>query len=440
MRCFTFSLLVAAWSVGCGDSTDGSTASPDLSMADTDGGVFVDGGPLDGGGQPEDGGSPPDADGGECDSPNACGGCAALTAEPGSACGDCGDGAWECSASGGIVCEGASISCIGMAGAPCSSDADCGANLCSASGYCAPAGWSYAPAGSFTMGAPLDEPGFHTQRENGQHQVILTRGFVVKQTEVTQGEWEALMGPTDFFFDECGADCPAELVNWWEMLEYLNALSARDGFEQCFELVDCEGGPIGGGCAPGLDHCNAYNCSLDALGVMDLDCTGYRLPTEAEWEYFARAGTMTGHINGYDSFRADGFYESIEDWAWHGYNSNVSYAGGLDCTDRFPQLPAPVTCGTHPVGQKLPNPWGLYDIIGNVFERTWDIAGTYPEPGTTVTDPTGPLDGNNNRRIRGGDYQSLGQYLRLAYRTGPLPFSRYYDIGLRPVRTIPTTP
>ena len=174
-----------------------------------------------------------------------------------------------------------------------------------------------------------------------EHSVTITRVFCMKATEVTQGEWQSVMGNNPSYFKDCGANCPVEQVNWDDAAGYANALSRREGLPECYAGSTFSG----------------------------LTCAGYRLPTEAEWEYTASAGN-TGPT-----------YGDRESVAWYNLNS-----GGA----------------THPVGQKQPNAWGLYDMLGNVGEWTGDWYDTYP---ATVTDPTGPTT-SYARVVRGGSWMS----------------------------------
>jgi len=224
----------------------------------------------------------------------------------------------------------------------------------------------------------------------------------MKETEVTQGEWQPRMGNNPSHFASCGATCPVEQVSWWDALAYVNALSAAQGLASCYALTGCTG-------TPGIA---GYGCA--GVTFAGLGCSGYRLPTEAEWEYAARAGTTSGTYNGTSTL--------------------------TDCTAPNPvEDPIAWFCGNasntaHPVKGKTANAWGLYDILGNVWEWTWDWYGTYPS--TSVTDPAGAVSGTT-RVVRGGTWNDSALNARAAKRGWSDPGYRGSAIGLRPVRSVP---
>jgi formylglycine-generating enzyme required for sulfatase activity len=220
------------------------------------------------------------------------------------------------------------------------------------------------------MGSPANESG--RQSDEVQHQVTITRDFWLKESEVTQGEWRSLMGSNPSAFSTCGDGCPVELVSWFDAVDYVNALSRSEGLPEC------------------------YGTNRTFVG---LSCRGFRLPTEAEWEYAARAGT-TGER-----------YGPLDAIAWHSGNS-----GGR----------------TQPVRGKQANAWGLYDMIGNVWEWTHDWYDAY---GGAATDPLGP--GTGSRRVlRGGGWGFDAALCRAAVRDNGGPGYRRGLLGFRPARSV----
>ena len=230
------------------------------------------------------------------------------------------------------------------------------------------AGYVSILPGTFSMGTFEMES---VETDETQHTVTITRAFCMKATEVTQGEWQAEMGDNPSSFQGCGPNCPVEQVNWDDAVLYANALSRREGLAECYV-----GSTFAG-----------------------LTCTGYRLPTEAEWEYAARAGTTGGS------------YGELDAVGWYNVNSGGS---------------------THAVGGKTANSFGLYDMLGNVWEWTGDWYGTYPG---TLTDPTGPTTGSY-RVVRGGSWITTAPGARAAYRYyGFTADIRYNALGFRLVKT-----
>ena len=222
------------------------------------------------------------------------------------------------------------------------------------------------------MGSPFREE-FRGDDE-AQHRVTLTRDFYMMVFDVTQDEYRALMGASPSKFEDCG-ECPVEMVSWFDAIAYANKKSVQDGLTKCY---------------------SGSNESIE----WDQNCTGYRLPTEAEWEYAARGG--------YDdeTFAGSNWVDAV---GWHEGNSNGR-----------PQ----------PVGQKSPNGYGLYDMSGNVWNWVWD---RYSESLSDSRDPTGPASGATRVR-RGGSWFSKAEDLRTANRYSSPPKKAASNLGFRLVR------
>jgi formylglycine-generating enzyme required for sulfatase activity len=229
----------------------------------------------------------------------------------------------------------------------------------------------FIPRGAFNLGTPAGEA-FRQSDEGPQTTVTISRGFWMGKYEVTQGEYLAVIGsnPSGFPGD---LNRPVESVSWLDATNYCAKLTQR-------ELA-------AGNIPPGSQ---------------------YRLPTEAEWEYAARAGTTTRYYYGDDSNLTD-----LASHAWYAADSGF---------------------GTHPVGQKAPNPWGLYDMEGNVLEWCQDWYGPYL--GGAVTDPQGPASNPQGVKvIRGGAWDSFGSDCRSGRRQteGVSPFITDFILGFRVV-------
>ncbi len=243
----------------------------------------------------------------------------------------------------------------------------------------------YIPPGEFMMGSPENEPGRDSDEK--QHKVKLTKGFYMQTTEVTQGQWKAVMGDNPSYFKDCGDDCPAENVSWDDVQEFIKKLNQKEG-------------------------------------------KTYRLPIEAEWEYACRAGTQTALYTGDIKILGSNNAPALDGIAWYGGNSCVEYSGGYDCSGWTEKQYGCPKCGTHSVGKKKPNSWGLYDMYGNVWEWCHDWYGDYASG--SVIDPVGPVSGSS-RVFRGGSWYDLAQYCRSAGRHGGSPDFRSYNLGFRPV-------
>lgn len=214
------------------------------------------------------------------------------------------------------------------------------------------------PAGTFQMGA--SDAGAHRD-EQPVHQVTISRSFYLSTYEVTQRQWRAVMEENPGFFK--GGDMPVESIPWYDAKLFIHRLNRRENTEQ------------------------------------------YRLPTEAEWEYAARAGTQTAYSFGHA-------VHQLPTHAW--FKANAA---------KKPR----------PVGQRAPNPWGLYDMHGNVWEWVQDSYGPYAAP--AVTDPIGPED-ISHRIIRGGSWLDTPEKCRSSYRLYRHPMDRDGTIGFRLLRMI----
>ena len=158
----------------------------------------------------------------------------------------------------------------------------------------------------------------------------------------------------------------------------------------------------------------------------------YRLPTEAEWEYAARAGTrMDTHVG---DLRILGKFSAplLNRIAWYGGNSGVTYEGGVDGSGWEQKQHPSDKCGTHPVGRKVPNSFGLHDMLGNIGEWVQDRKGRYQ--GGMVIDPIGPKSGAY-RVSRGVSWYGIAKWYRSADRRGESPSYRGCDLGFRLLRT-----
>ena len=196
-----------------------------------------------------------------------------------------------------------------------------------------------------------------------------------------------------------------ERVSWYDVLVFCNRLSMLAGLSPVYSISGSTA-PANCGTAP-----TGSNATWDAVS-MNSSANGYHLPTEAEWEYACRAGTVTAFNCGTATPDSEGGYDAIvAALGWYGYDGGNANSK------------------THEVGKKAPNAWGLYDMHGNVWEWVWDWCGNYAGD---VTDPTGPAS-VSGRMVRGGGWADGALSLRSAYRYSYTPDSSYYLIGFRVV-------
>ena len=211
-----------------------------------------------------------------------------------------------------------------------------------------------------------------------QHKVTVN-SFYMGKFEVTQGDWLPVMGYNASSFP--GLTCPVMTINWHQAIEYCNKRSKMEGLTPCYSSSG-----------------NDITCNFDA--------NGYRLPTEAEWEYACRGGQQSQNYTYSGS-------NNIDEVGW--YRNNIGFQ-------------------TEVVGQKKPNELGIYDMNGNVWEWCWDWYAFNYYKNSPSTNPKGPMTGIR-RVVRGGSIYSPAQFLKNSTRNKNHPYLALFDYGLRVVRT-----
>ena len=267
---------------------------------------------------------------------------------------------------------------------------------------------------TFQMGA---EYSGSDEMEKPVHNVTFTRDIYMCDHEVTQKEWQAVMGNNPSFFqgEEAGKKVvdgevqenrPVEKVSWYAVIVYCNKLSIKDGLQPCYS-VKVGGTEVDWANLKYADIPTSDNADWNAA-VCDFTKNGYRLPTEAEWEYAARGGIADTAKAVWAGTTDE---SELEKYAWFVKNSNTR---------------------THEVKKKLPNGYGLYDMSGNVWEWCWDWYKNY------YGDEINPVGGSSgpNRVFRGGGCGNPTFFCRASYRSFKEPTHSTSVLGFRLVRTV----
>lgn len=276
--------------------------------------------------------------------------------------------------------------------------------------------WAAIPAGSFVQGSSPDEVG--RRSDETMRRVQLTRPFWMQTTEVTVAQWRDVMGSDPSFF-VCGDTCPVELVSWHDAILFLNRASRLAGLTPCYSIREQQGRP-GVGCYNGVE--NEGWCAGDykaARVTYKPSCDGYRLPTEAEWEYAARAGVTEGR------------YGPLDRIAWMQGNTpkDCEALGKRQYNAR--RRAREVGC-KQPTARLQPNAWGLYDMLGNVSEWVWDADDV--RDALVVVDPRS--DEGARRVFKGGGWLNIAEDVRFGVRELDVPSERSRLVGFRVARNM----
>ncbi len=264
-------------------------------------------------------------------------------------------------------------------------------------------------SGKFTMGSPRGERG--RQAEEQQHQVTITKKFLLGEKEVTQEQYQKVMKANPSAFAPTGESkqkvpqrntdtFPVENVTWYDALDFCNRLSQLDGFPPYYKIENVE----------------RKGNSITKAKVTIAGGNGYRLPTEAEWEYACRAGTTTPYHYGRQTKQSHANLKAVQRRGAYGIRTGWKALGRTTVT-----------------GSYRPNAWKLHDMHGNVAEWCWDNYDAKYYAKSPAKDPQGPAE-STHRVVRGGSWLVFEGSCRSASRFWMSPGQKKYSVGFRVAR------